>query len=109
MTDVGHSEHRQHEITPDTTISDAMTTGAQGTSMIVALGKHLDLVYHVPDSDRDEFLLRFVDGPVLLVGCDPGYDENDRRTNERWEVYVADATDTEAGKALRFLDPGEWL
>jgi hypothetical protein len=100
---------KQHEITDATRITDEMTAMAHGTSMLDAVGKVLDLVYQIPDSDRAEFLLRFVDGPVLLVSCDPGYDENDRRTNEHWDVYVADASDTEAGKAIRYLDPGEWL
>ena len=87
-------------------ILDEMTTGAVGVRWQAALRKTLDLVYEIPDSDRCEVLLRFVGGPVLLLSCDPQTGEDGRRTPDRWEVVVYDASDTVAGREVRRLKPG---
>jgi hypothetical protein len=96
-------------IDANATISDEMSSGAIGASLAQFIGKTIDLVYEVPDSDRGEVLVRFTDGTSIEVSCDPGYDEDlVRRTPEHWDVCVYDTTETEAGEALRHLPPGHW-
>ena len=101
---------KQHFITDETQITETMTRDAMGTSWALYVGKTLDLAYEIPDSDSEDVLLRFTDGTVLLLFVDIGYtDDLVGRDPSRHEVFVADATETEAGKHVRRLDPGHWL
>lgn len=109
-------EPRQHTITDPPPITDGMTQGAVGISFYYLVGVAIKTVYNVPDSDRSEVLLHTEDGRTFLVSCDPNvYDDEGLRlppeevAKRDWQVYIADATDTEAGKAIRNLEPGEWL
>jgi hypothetical protein len=105
---------QQHRINRDNPpITDAMTSGhegwAHGTGMHALIGRTVVTAYDVPDSDRGESLLLLDNGTVLLVSCDPGYDDNDQRTPDAWECCMYDATDTQAGRAIKELDTGHWL
>lgn len=100
----------QHEIPNPPPITDGMTTGAFGTGAHDLIGTVVT-TYEVPDSDRCETLLLYEDGRVILVSCDPGYNDDAARTRNptRWEVVLCDATDTDAGRAIQLLERGHWL
>lgn len=92
-------------------ITDRMTTGGQGATGGDFVGETITTSYEIPDSDRGEILLRCASGRVLCLSTDPGYNDDVAvsRNHERWEVFVYDSTDTEAGRAMQHLEPGEWL
>lgn len=100
----------QHRIPDPPPITERMTTGSHGTGAVALIGTVV-CAYDIPDSDRDETLLRFDDGRVICVSTDPGYKDPDGliRDDTRWEVVLYNATDTEAGKAMQNLAPGHWL
>lgn len=101
---------RQRHIPDPPPIVDAMTTGATGANGHDLVGRTILTTYAIPDSDRGELLLLLDNGRVILMSCDPGYeDDYATRTPDKWESYLADATDTPAGAAMKLLEPGEWL
>lgn len=101
---------RQHRIPDPPPITDRMTDGSHGASSYDLVGRRVVVAYDIPDSDRDETLLRMDDGSVLLLSCDPGYDElGVSRTPEHWETCMYDATDSPAGRAIQDLEEGHWL
>lgn len=100
----------QHTIPDPPPITDRMTQYGRGTSSYDFVGETITTAYDIPDSDREETLLRCESGLVILVSCDPGYEEDlIKRTDDRWEVVLYDATDTEAGKVMQTLEHGQWL
>jgi len=101
---------KQHPIPRDNPpITEPMTSGACGTGAHALVGQRVVTAYDLSDSDRRETLLLLDNGSVLMLSCDPGYDDADRRTDDRWECCMYDATDTPAAPALRALEPGHWL
>jgi hypothetical protein len=102
---------RQRQITDPPPITDGMTRGATGATGHDFVGQTITTTYQIPDSDRGEILLRCASGRVLLLSTDPGYNDDlaVSRNHERWEFFVYDATDSEAGRAMQKLEPGEWL
>jgi hypothetical protein len=95
----------QHHIPDPPPITDAMSQHATGTSFHDLLGETVTVVYNVPDSDRDEVLLQTESDRTFLVSCDPSVYGDEFA----WQTCIYDATDTEAGKVMRTLAPGEWL
>lgn len=102
---------RQHTIPKDhPPITDDMTGLALGAHSLDLVDARVVTAYDIPDSDRRESLLLLDNGRVILVSCDPGYDDDlIQRTPDRWEVVFYDATDTDAGRAIKDLEPGQWL
>lgn len=90
-----------------------MTNGSPGSGVERIPRAEIVGAYPVEDSDRGEFLLKLRDlkGNITVIGisCDPiMHDENgvpflpeDPRRAEKWEVYLFDATDSEAGKLIK--------
>lgn len=89
-------------------ITDGMTQNAVGTSSHDLVGETIVTAYDIPDSDESTLLL-CESGRVLLIFTDMGYNDDDTRNSTRWDVCFADATDTEAGRAIVDLEPGQWL
>lgn len=89
-------------------ITDSMTTGATSLFEPWPLLGAVKKTHEVVDSDRGEFILEFADC-IVLVSCDPivhddqgvPISRDDPSYAERWEVVIYDATETEAGKAIR--------
>jgi len=102
---------KQHRIPDPPPITDRMTDGSLGTSGHDFVGETITTTYEIPDSDRGEILLRCASGKVLALSTDPGYNDDlaMSRNEARWEFFAYDATDTPAGRAMRDLEPGEWL
>lgn len=103
---------KQHLIPKDNPpITDRMTSGGTGAAGFDFIGETITTAYAIPDSDREEILLRCESGKVLLLSTDPGYndDESMSRNQERWEMFVYNATDTPAGRAMQHLERGDWL
>lgn len=103
-----------HRIDASTTITDEMTTGATGADGQDLAGRTITTVYEVPDSDRGEILLALDNGKVYVISTDPvTHDDGGTRLppeewGDQWETFLMDATDTDAGQSLRYLDPGFW-
>lgn len=105
-----HGIEAQRRIPVPPPITDGMTTGALGASGIDFIGETITTSYEIPDSDRGEILLRCASGRVFCLSTDPGYNDDlaVSRNESRWEFFAYDATDTEAGRAMQELEPGEW-
>lgn len=92
-----------------TDITEKMTTGATGFGSKWLATTQIKGVHPVVNSDRGEFLLHLLDGRVIGVSCDPivrdeegvPFLPDDPRRGAKWEVYLCDATDTEAGKLIK--------
>lgn len=84
-------------------IPDDATRNAVGIGGSQLVGKTIVACYELDGSESDEVLLLCDDGTSALVGCDPGWVNDDCtvRDPERWEVYFADTTATEAGQLAR--------
>jgi hypothetical protein len=85
-------------------ITDDMTSGATGFDPMWLVGRKIEAVHEITDSDRVECLLVLDDGRVVLVSCDPTvHDERGvplppEESGKTWEVVMYDATETEAGR-----------
>ena len=102
---------RQHRIDhKNPPITDAMTDHGIGTGIHAIVGCTVLTAYDIPDSDRAESLLLLDDGTVLVLSCDPAYDDvGVHRTPEHWECCVYDVTTTPAGREIKKLAEGHWL
>lgn len=84
-----------------TIIKDEMTRGAHAFLPQDFVGRTIQSVHEIADSDRGEWLLLLDNGVVVLLSCDPGYAEDlVSRTDDKWDVVLYDATETEAGRAV---------
>ena len=102
---------KQHEIPDQPPITDWMTRGGTGAAGFDFIGETITTAYAIPDSDRGDILLRCASGKVLCLSTDPGYNDDEAvsRNHERWEMFVYNCTDTEAGRAMQKLAHGDWL
>jgi len=100
---------RQHSIPKDNPpITEAMTQGAGGASPHALVQRTIVTAYTIP-GDGDDVLLLLDNGRTIGFGVDIGYRADYSRNPDVHEVFVYDATDTEAGRMMREIDPGEWL